>query len=242
MSRRLEVLSVAAVVAAASADSSIVALALPQLYGRFHTTVVGVSWVLTAYNAVVAVTAVALLAFRRLAPWATSLRDRGRRSSWWRRRPARCGRPDVPDRGAVRAGGGRRRSCSPARSVCCAARRARAAGDRDVWTLAAGVGVAAGPALGGVLTQVFDWRAIFSCRCPSLRSACSRGRCSFAGRGTNRTRDARGAILADLVDRVAVRRARRRAVPVRPVADPGLGLLADSRRGDRQRAAGGEPL
>ena len=54
-------MSVAAVVAAASADSSIVALALPQLYDRFHTTVVGVSWVLTAYNAVVAVTAVALL-------------------------------------------------------------------------------------------------------------------------------------------------------------------------------------
>src|SRR5258707_2646292 len=74
MGPRLALLSVAAVVAAASADSSIVALALPQLYGRFDTTVVGVSWVLTAYNAVVAVAAVALLllgvSLRGLRPYA----------------------------------------------------------------------------------------------------------------------------------------------------------------------------
>src|SRR5215831_18028476 len=50
-------------VAAASADSSIVALALPQLYGRFHTSIVGVSWVLTAYNVAVAVAALALVLF-----------------------------------------------------------------------------------------------------------------------------------------------------------------------------------
>jgi len=41
MRRQLILVSIAAVVAAASADSSIVALALPQLYDRFHTTVVG---------------------------------------------------------------------------------------------------------------------------------------------------------------------------------------------------------
>ena len=64
MSRRLAVASIAAVVAAASADSSVVALALPQLYDRFHTTVVGVSWVLTSYNAVVAAAALALLVTR----------------------------------------------------------------------------------------------------------------------------------------------------------------------------------
>src|SRR5262249_43277794 len=52
-------------VAAASADSSIVALALPQLYGEFSTTIVGVSWVLTAYNVAVAATAFLLLPFRR---------------------------------------------------------------------------------------------------------------------------------------------------------------------------------
>ena len=50
-----------AAVAVAFADSSIVVLALPELYGRFDTTIEGVSWVVTAYNAAVAVTALLLL-------------------------------------------------------------------------------------------------------------------------------------------------------------------------------------
>src|SRR5206468_9865921 len=35
-----------------------------------------------------------------------------------------------------------------------------------VWSLAAGLGVAAGPAVGGALTQAFDWRAIFVLQVP----------------------------------------------------------------------------
>ena len=45
---------VAVAVAIAFADSSVVVLALPELYGRFHTTIEGVSWVVTAYNVAVA--------------------------------------------------------------------------------------------------------------------------------------------------------------------------------------------
>src|SRR6187397_1291373 len=52
---------VTAAVGIAFADSSIVVLALPELYGRFDTTIEGVSWVVTAYNAAVAVAALALL-------------------------------------------------------------------------------------------------------------------------------------------------------------------------------------
>src|SRR6476469_8884769 len=59
----LGVAVVAAVVGIAFADSSIVVLALPQLYGRFDTTITRVSWVLTAYNVAVAVTAIALVLF-----------------------------------------------------------------------------------------------------------------------------------------------------------------------------------
>ena len=51
----------AASVAVAFADSSIVVLALPNLYGAFDTTIVGVSWVITSYNLVVAVAAVAFV-------------------------------------------------------------------------------------------------------------------------------------------------------------------------------------
>ena len=49
--------AVAASVAVAFADSSIVVLALPDLYGEFDTSIVGVAWVITSYNLVVAVVA-----------------------------------------------------------------------------------------------------------------------------------------------------------------------------------------
>ena len=52
---------VAVGVAVAFADSSIVVLALPELYGAFNTSIVGVSWVITSYNLVVAVCAFALV-------------------------------------------------------------------------------------------------------------------------------------------------------------------------------------
>ena len=52
---------IAAAVAVAFADSSIVVLALPELYGAFNTSLVGVSWVITSYNLVVAVCALALV-------------------------------------------------------------------------------------------------------------------------------------------------------------------------------------
>jgi len=48
---------VAGSVAVAFADSSIVVLALPDLYGAFNTSIVGVSWVITSYNLVVAIVA-----------------------------------------------------------------------------------------------------------------------------------------------------------------------------------------
>src|SRR5262249_19161436 len=61
----------AAAPAVAFADSSIVVLALPQLYGRFNTTIEGVSWVVTAYNLAVAVAALVLVLFvhRLNASW-----------------------------------------------------------------------------------------------------------------------------------------------------------------------------
>ena len=59
--RRLLVVAVAAAVAVAFADSSIVVLALPSIYGAFDTSIVGVSWVITSYNLVVALVAFALV-------------------------------------------------------------------------------------------------------------------------------------------------------------------------------------
>jgi predicted MFS family arabinose efflux permease len=147
---------VAAAVAVAFADSSIVVLALPDLYGRFQTTIEGVSWVVTAYNAAVAATALllVLLVHRFRAAW-------------------------------VLAGG---LALFLAASIACAAANSLAfliaarsvqgvgaalllAGALPVlgartWTLAGTYGLALGPALGGVLTQAFDWRAIFVAQAP----------------------------------------------------------------------------
>jgi hypothetical protein len=54
----------AATVGLVLADSSIVTLALPEMLRRFETTVLGVSWVLTAFNIVLAL---AVLPAARLA-------------------------------------------------------------------------------------------------------------------------------------------------------------------------------
>ena len=147
---------IAAAVAIAFADSSIVVLALPELYGRFHTSITGVSWVITAYNAAVAVTALALVLLVHRV-----------------------------DAGALLAAG---LSVFLAASIGCALAQSLAfliaartvqgvgaalllAGSLPVlgakrWTLVGAFGLAVGPALGGVLTQAFDWRAIFAAQAP----------------------------------------------------------------------------
>jgi MFS family permease len=139
---------VAAIVGLAFADSSIVVLALPELYGQFNTSIEGVSWVVTAYNLAVAVTALALLFFvHRL-------------------------------RSAMLLGAGlvlflaASIACASSQSLAflIGARSVQGIGaalllagalpvlGRAQWTAAGTFGLALGPALGGVLTQAFDGR------------------------------------------------------------------------------------
>jgi MFS family permease len=139
-------------VAAASADSSVVALALPQLYGDFKTTIVGVSWVLTSYNAAVAATAIVLVAVRRARSYPLGV-------MLFLLASAGC-------------------AVAPNLAVLITARCAQGVGAAlllagsfrligvRAWSAAAAVGVAAGPAVGGILTQAFDWRAIFVLQVP----------------------------------------------------------------------------
>lgn len=152
-------------VAAASADSSIVALALPQLYGEFHTTVVGVSWVLTAYNAAVAAAALAVLPFRRRLP---IRRLYGSGVVVFVVASAVCAAANtltllIAARVAQGVGGALLLAGSVGVLEAVSGSRARTVG---AWTAAAGIGVAVGPALGGVLTELFDWRAIFVVQVP----------------------------------------------------------------------------
>src|SRR5947208_5728601 len=157
---------IAAAVAIAFADSSIVVLALPQLYGRFHTSIEGVSWVLTAYNVAVAVAALALVLFvHRLAAkyvlasglvlfLAASVACSSAGSLEFLI-AARC----VQGVGAALLLAG-------SLPVLVALTGSTTAG-ATVWTISGTFGAALGPALGGVLTQAFDWRAIFIAQAPA---------------------------------------------------------------------------
>jgi Major Facilitator Superfamily len=61
------------------------------------------------------------------------------------------------------------------------------AGGRRLWTAAAILGAAIGPALGGTLTQLLDWRAIFLVQAPVVAIAALI--CLGASRGAGRTAD-----------------------------------------------------
>jgi predicted MFS family arabinose efflux permease len=147
---------VAAAVAIAFADSSIVVLALPELYGHFHTTIEGVSWVVTAYNLAVAVTALLLLFVVHRVSTRTLLAVG---LSVFLAASIACAAAWSED------------FLIAARSVQGVGAALLLAGSLTVlgakrWTAAGTFGLALGPALGGVLTQAFDWRAIFVAQAP----------------------------------------------------------------------------
>jgi predicted MFS family arabinose efflux permease len=144
--------AVAAAVAVAFADSSIVVLALPELYGRFHTSITGVSWVITAYNAAVALTAFAIVFIVRRSLLPAGL------LVFFAASIACAVAGSLPFLIAARTVQGIGAALLLAGSL-------RVLGGR-VWTLAGMFGLALGPALGGVLTQAFDWRAIFVVQAP----------------------------------------------------------------------------
>ncbi|MEA2285656.1 MAG: hypothetical protein QOJ21_1699 [Solirubrobacteraceae bacterium] len=168
MGVRPRLLLVALAAGIALADGSIVTLALPEILVDLHATVEGVAAVIGVYTVVIAA---ALLPLERAAS-AFSVR-------------------------AIGAGG---LALMAAASLVCAmagdlttllvARGAQALGGaaglvaafallggpdvrhgRRVWVGAAVVGTAIGPALGGALTEVFSWQAIFVFQAPVAAAA-----------------------------------------------------------------------
>ena len=163
--RSVATVLIAISVAIAFADSSVVVLALPDLYGQFHTTIEGVSWVVTAYNLAVAVVALALVfvvhrarAARVLTVGIVIFVVASLACTASGSLPFLIASRCVQGAGAalllagalpVLAG----LTGSPARGAA-------------VWTFAGTLGAALGPALGGVVTQALDWRAIFAVQAP----------------------------------------------------------------------------
>ena len=155
MSHFLRVTLIVAV-ALAAADSAIVVLAVPQLLVDFGQSITSTAWVVTAYNLAAAIAGVVVVVA------AARLRTRSLLAAGL----------------VVFAAATIGCSLAPSLSVLVALRAVQGVGGAlvlasafvelgpAVWAAAAAIGAAAGPALGGTLTQVFDWRAIFVAQAP----------------------------------------------------------------------------
>ena len=144
------------------ADASIVTLGLPELLAELHTTIVGVAAVIGVYTAV--------LAIALLPAWSVVARAGARRTGIGgllvvAAASLLCaiadGLPLLLLARAVQAAGG-----AAALMAVFALLHVEAQPRRRLWLVAAVIGSAIGPALGGALTQVFDWRAIFVAQIP----------------------------------------------------------------------------
>lgn len=164
-------------VALAFADASIVVLALPQIVDRLHTPIAHVTWVIMAYNlALIVASAAVVAAGRRPAP--TPTLSRGRQLP-----PTPTLVAGLAIFGLASIGCGAAGTLAALIALRCAQGVggalvlaaslplfAQAAGPGGAalegWSAAAAIGAAVGPAAGGILTQLFDWRAIFFAQAP----------------------------------------------------------------------------
>ncbi|MGH2993132.1 MAG: MFS transporter [Solirubrobacterales bacterium] len=153
---------VAAGAGLALADASVVTLALPELIVELDTTVEGVAAVLAVYTLVLAAALIPAERFR--------LRVGSRFLGVWgfivfAAAGAGCGvvdslAPLLVLRGAQALGAAAGLVCGF--DFLTAGERSR----ERLWTAAVVLGAAVGPALGGLLTELFDWRAIFLVQAP----------------------------------------------------------------------------
>jgi MFS family permease len=155
---------IAVAVALAFADSSIVVLGLPEVYGEFDETIVGVSWVITTYNLAVLIGAgaLALRSPRRPRPLTVVGLVVFAAASM-----ACALAPSFPALIAGRVAQGIGGACLLSGALpLLAASTGSPERARALWAGAAAIGVAAGPALGGVLTGLASWRSIFAVQAP----------------------------------------------------------------------------
>ena len=168
--KRIAVAALCVAVAAAFADSSIVVLALPQLLNRFRVSVEAISWVITAYNVVVAVVALALVGVARLRRGRLMLASG---VGFFLVGSAGCAASSGLDalvalRCVQGLGGGLLLVASLPRLSALVGSHRRGI---ELWAMSGAIGAGIGPALGGVLTQGFDWRAIFVLQVPLAAAA-----------------------------------------------------------------------
>lgn len=162
-------LAVTAAAGLALADASIVTLALPELLTELDTSVEGVAAVIGVYTVVLAV---ALVPAERVRRSLGSARLGVLSLTLFALGCAACAAVSSLEAllvlRAVQAIGGAGALVAAFAVLGAGAEESRG---RELWTRAAVLGVAAGPALGGLLTELFDWRAIFIVQVPVAASA-----------------------------------------------------------------------
>lgn len=147
------------------ADSSVVVLALPAIYRELDTSVTGVTWVLVAFNLVLALFALpASLAARRLGParaaagglavFAGASLACGLATSLESLIAARC----------VQAIGGAAAVTAALELMPAVTGSERTAA--TAWAAAGATGAALGPGIGGALTELVSWQSIFLIQVP----------------------------------------------------------------------------
>jgi MFS family permease len=163
--RRPRLPALAVAVGLVLADSSIVVLALPQIYRELDTSVAGVTWVLVSFNLVLALAAVpAAQLGRRIGPGRTAAVGLavfagaslacGLASDLSTLIAARC----------VQALGGAAAVTAVLELLPAAVGSERRAA--AVWATAGATGAALGPAIGGLLTELVSWQSIFLFQAP----------------------------------------------------------------------------
>jgi MFS family permease len=152
------------------ADSSIVVLALPQIYRDLGTSIAGVTWVLISFNLVMALAAVpAALLARRVGP----ARAAAVGLAIFAGAGLACGASDnlstlIVARCIQAIGGAAAVTAALELLPASVGSERRAAA---VWATAGATGAALGPALGGILTELVSWQSIFLVQVPVALAA-----------------------------------------------------------------------
>jgi len=157
-------------VGVAFADSSIVTLAVPEILVDLDATLESGAWVVTSFNVALAVAALpALLVLRRIGARAATAVGVG---IFLVASIGGAVAGSLSMLVAVRSvqGLGAALLLVGALPVLATLTGSRLRG-LAAWSGAAALGAAAGPALGGVLTEVFDWRAVFLAQAPLAAGA-----------------------------------------------------------------------
>jgi len=169
-SRRPRVAALALAVGLVLADSSIVVLALPEIYRELDTSVSGVTWVLVSFNLVIALAAVpAALVARRAGPARTAAVG----LAIFAGAGLACGLADelstlIVARCVQALGGAAAVTASLELLPATVGSERRAA---TVWAAAGATGAALGPAVGGLLTELVSWQSIFLLQVPLALAA-----------------------------------------------------------------------